>query len=1041
MSEEQNLLEDFNLNLSNNRTFNLFNCNDFILSKIIDQVSTEITKDIFFITKNSKECKLLIEYIEEIWKKKTFYLGSDILKSQTNDLNNRSKLLNILFFLEKNNRKIKFIEQENLYLPFEEGINKKKILIDISKNSLNRESLILKLENFEYRRSEFIERLGDFSVRGSIVDIFAPSCKSPIRVEFFDDKISSINSFDIENERRFKEKLHKVEVVTLKESDSGRKDLLVADYIENSIVFSDCIIEDSQVNSTKAKNFIKKNKIIYIDPLKKEDATEGYEFNIQYLKEEASSSISSLMNVLDKEKSAEEITLIADAQTINNLKVDLKAQHLEKILFLNGFLRKPFILRNPRKIFLSFTNKEEGKKESSHSEKYAKKSFKLSGFNDLKEGDLVIHKDFGLCFFNGIKNKLIENMYVDFIECKFSHNDLLLIPIDRISLIQKYIGSSDGKALDTLRTKAWSGKVKKARRVAQTTAREILSLYAQRKSVKGFPFKLNNQEIAAFEETFEFEETVDQKNAILDTYKDMQSSSPMDRLICGDVGFGKTEVALRASFLSAINLKQSVLVAPTTLLAHQHLRTFIDRFKEFPIRVEGVTRFTRKKELDKIIEDSISGKIDILIGTHKIFSKQIKLKNLGLIIIDEEHKFGVSDKEKIKQIKKGIDSLSISATPIPRTLQLSLSGLREISLLSTPPKERLSIETYIEEFDASLIKKAISYELARNGRVFFVHNEIASIEKIHKNIMDICPGVEVKFIHGQMRGDAIEETLQAFIDGKVKVLITTTIIEAGLDIRQANTMIINNAHKFGLSDLYQLRGRIGRGSNKGKAFLLIPNQEISETAKKRLNAIRKLTRLGSGFNIAMEDLEIRGAGNLFGTQQSGNIFDVGIEFYLELLEKEINNIKDTAMNEEEEVEVIANQNIYIPDNYIESAERRLYYYKKISLIGSTNDSLELLEELLDKFGVIPNQVQNLIYITLIKIESQRLGIYKLIFKKESVIFLSKKIKKIKEFQVEIKKIAINPPEIYKLLSETINIENMLKSNYEIVDGRFIIKLN
>jgi transcription-repair coupling factor (superfamily II helicase) len=254
-------------------------------------------------------------------------------------------------------------------------------------------------------------------------------------------------------------------------------------------------------------------------------------------------------------------------------------------------------------------------------------------------------------------------------------------------------------------------------------------------------------------------------------------------------------------------------------------------------------------------------------------------------------------------------------------------------------------------------------------------------------------------------------------------------------------MIINNEHKFGLSDLYQLRGRIGRGSNKGKAFLLIPNQEISETAKKRLNAIRKLTRLGSGFNIAMEDLEIRGAGNLFGTQQSGNIFDVGIEFYLELLEKEINNIKDTAMNEEEEVEVIANQNIYIPDNYIESAERRLYYYKKISLIGSTNDSLELLEELLDKFGVIPNQVQNLIYITLIKIESQRLGIYKLIFKKESVIFLSKKIKKIKEFQVEIKKIAINPPEIYKLLSETINIENMLKSNYEIVDGRFIINLN
>ena len=306
----------------------------------------------------------------------------------------------------------------------------------------------------------------------------------------------------------------------------------------------------------------------------------------------------------------------------------------------------------------------------------------------------------------------------------------------------------------------------------------------------------------------------------------MQAQIPMDRLICGDVGFGKTEVALRASFLSSMNLKQTAVVAPTTLLAHQHLKTFKNRFQKFPIRIEGVTRFTKKSDLNKIIEDSVNGKIDILIGTHKIFSKEIVLKNLGLIIIDEEHKFGVSDKEKIKQLKKGVDSLSISATPIPRTLQLSLSGLREISLLATPPKERLSIETYLEEFDLLLIKESIDFELKRNGRVFFIHNDIASIEKIYLKIKKICPGIKIEFIHGRMTGDKVEGILKQFIDGDIKILITTTIVEAGLDIREANTMIINNAHKFGLSDLYQLRGRIGRGDKKGKAILLITNEEI-----------------------------------------------------------------------------------------------------------------------------------------------------------------------------------------------------------------------
>ena len=385
-----------------------------------------------------------------------------------------------------------------------------------------------------------------------------------------------------------------------------------------------------------------------------------------------------------------------------------------------------------------------------------------------------------------------------------------------------------------------------------------------------------------------------------------------------------------------------------------------------------------------------------------------------------------------------MDSLSISATPIPRTLQLSLSGLREISLLATPPKERLSIETYIEEFDLLLIKESIDFELKRNGRVFFIHNEIASIEKIYLKIKKICPGIKIEFIHGRMTGDKVEGTLKQFIDGDIKILITTTIVEAGLDIREANTMIINNAHKFGLSDLYQLRGRIGRGDKKGKAFLLIPNEEISDNAKKRLEAIRKLTKLGSGFNIAMEDLEIRGAGNLFGTQQSGNIFDVGIEFYLELLEKEINKVKNNNIDENQEAEVIYNQNVYIPENYIESAERRLFYYKKISLVTTKREYLDLIEELLDKFGLVPLEVQNLINISLIKINLQRMGVHKILIKDSSIVIYSKKFKKLKEIQIEIRNLNSEPKEITKFLEEKSNIEEILKSDYEIVNGKFII---
>lgn len=1037
MSEFDSYVNQIPLEIKGKNNFVLRQTNEFIISQLINEISISTDKPIYYVTRDSKECTLLIEYIEDVWNKKTYYLDNIFLNSKESQLNERDKLLDKLHFLQKNNNEIRFIELNNLYSSFNEDLRKEKLLLEIDNIKLNREKLINKLESFEYKKNDFIEKLGEYSVRGSIVDIFTPTYKSPIRIEFLKDKIHSMNNFNIENERRENNNFYKIEILSLK-SKVKKKNSTLIDYIEDSIIFTD-LSADSFLKNKKFKKFNKRNKIIQTNPIGMIESASQFEFNVKNIEERLSGSVTDLSKFIEKQERNSKITIVSDSNTIDNLKVDLPKK--ENLFFLKGFLRKSFQVLNFNEFFLSFNPSNNNRNLNINSKKYANSSFKLSGFNDLKPNDLIIHKDYGLCSFNGIKNKVIGAKKVDFIECMFEHNDLLLIPIDRISLIQKYIGPKEKKKLDSLRTKIWSGKVKRAKKVAETTAREILSLYAQRKSIKGFNFKINNEEIEDFENTFEYEETIDQKNAIMDTYNDMQKSLPMDRLICGDVGFGKTEIALRAAFLSSMNMKQTAIITPTTLLAHQHLKTFKKRLAKFPLRVEGVTRFSKQKELDNIIHDLENGKIDILIGTHKIFSKKIKIKNLGLIIVDEEHKFGVSDKEKIKQLKKGIDSLSISATPIPRTLQLSLSGLREISLLATPPKERLSIETHIEKFDNLLIKEAIEYEINRKGKTFFIHNEIKSIENLYKNIKKIMPKIRVNFIHGKMKGDVTEKVLKDFIDGNLDVLITTTIIEAGLDIQDANTIIINDAHKFGLSDLYQLRGRIGRGNKKGKAYLLIPNTEITNNAKKRLDAIRNLTKLGSGFNIAMEDLEIRGAGNLFGTQQSGNIYDVGIEFYLELLEKEVRKINKQTIDETSEVEIIYKENTFIPKYYIESAERRLFYYKKISLVSDKKDYADLIEELLDKFGPIPKELQNLMNISLIKVECQRIGIHKMAIERKKIVMHSKKIKEMKKIEIEMNGLNTEPKEVIRYLKNVKDIKEILKSHYEIIDGRFIINNN
>ena len=1028
-------MKELGINLRNYSSHSIFQSNDFITSVLISGISKNTNKNIYFIANSSKECSVLIEHLEQTFGNETYYLDNEILNSNPTENNKRNKLLNLLFFLGDNQKKIKFIDKDNLNFSFKENLNNKNLYINKKNSNQSRDNLIKNLTKMGYKDTEFTENFGEYSVRGSIIDIYPPNLSLPIRIEFYKDLVSSINEFHVEDGRRSSEEITQLCIADTRGGDALKNNSSIFDQIKDSIIILDYGLS-LPIKVSQETLLRKKNKIIYLDPITKIKNTKEFIFSISQVEDKFVDSLSSLKKLT---KSYDNQSLIiTDKDTREKLKRDLGEDYSPKLQFLDGFLRKSFIMENFKTPVLSFSKARNSREKRKKFNIEAQTSFKLASFTDLSAGDLIVHKNFGLCIYNGLKNKIINNIPTDFIECEFSLKDLLLIPIDKINLIQKYIGGSKGKNLDTLRSKAWSIKVKRAKKIAQNTAKEILSLYAQRKSTNGFSFKMNQVEISEFENTFEYEETMDQKNAINETYMDMQKIKPMDRLICGDVGFGKTEIALRASYLSCINSKQTIVVAPTTLLAHQHFNTFSKRFKDFPVRVESISRFTKTKKLEETLADLSSGRIDILIGTHKALSEKIKLENLGLIIIDEEHKFGVSAKEKIKQLKKGVDSLSISATPIPRTLQLSLTGLREISLISTPPKERLSIETYIEIYNLKLIKKIISYELKREGRVFFIHNEINTIEKIYQDIKNIYPEEGVAYIHGQMKGEEVEIKLRSFIDGNIKILITTTIIEAGIDIKEANTMIINNAQNFGLSDLYQLRGRIGRGKEKGRAYLLIPNKDITQNAKKRLSAIRKLTKLGSGFNIALEDLEIRGAGNLFGTEQSGNIYDVGIEFYLDLLEKEIGKLKNNQQIESLETEVISQISFFIPRKYIESSETRLFYYKKISLVNKKGDSIKIIEELLDKFGTVPQEILNLICISEIKIECERLRVSKIILKKEALIMNIKKIGKITNAQIEIINFDAKPSETLEFLSKISKMEDILKSNYEIINDKFII---
>ncbi len=598
----------------------------------------------------------------------------------------------------------------------------------------------------------------------------------------------------------------------------------------------------------------------------------------------------------------------------------------------------------------------------------------FSDFSDLKPGDFVVHVDHGIGQFEALRQVAVEGANGEFMLLKFAGDAKLYVPLARIDLIQKYtsLGGVEPQ-LDRLGTTVWEARKSRVKKSVSDMADQLLELYAERKLAVGHTFPPDTNFTREFDDAFEFEETADQQRAIDDVKRDMESNLPMDRLLCGDVGYGKTEVAMRAAFKAIADSKQVAILAPTTVLAFQHFQTFKRRFAAFPVRVEMISRFRTEKEQKKVLEEVEAGKVDILIGTHRILSKDVKFQDLGLLVVDEEQRFGVAHKERLKEMRKNVDVLTMSATPIPRTLHMSLVGLRDMSVIETPPKDRLAIQTTVAPFSETLVQRVIQEEMARDGQVFFVHNRVESIVSLAAMINRLVPNARVVVGHGQMRETELEKVMLKFIRDEADVLVSTTIIENGLDIPRANTIIINRADRMGLSELYQLRGRVGRSNQRAYAYLLVPpDTTLSSIARQRLAALKEFSDLGAGFRIAALDLELRGAGNLLGREQHGHIEAVGFDMYCQMMERAVAERKGESVTPERRATLNLGQDIRIPPEYIDSENLRLRIYKRISSVTSEEMRVEVRRELEDRFGPPPPSVENLLEYAVLKAMAEKL---------------------------------------------------------------------
>lgn len=646
----------------------------------------------------------------------------------------------------------------------------------------------------------------------------------------------------------------------------------------------------------------------------------------------------------------------------------------------NIILKESQIIISTGVLSTGYENKETGLIVLSSNEIFSKSKSKIrakasttfkSGekivFADLKVNDLVVHRNHGIGIFIGVKTITVDNLTKDYMAIKYRNDDILYVPTNNLDNVRKYIGEASNLKLNKLGGKEWQETKAKVKKNLRTVAKELIELYAKRENSKGYAFSKDTPWQTQFEDSFPYTETDDQLRCIAEVKKDMEQEKPMDRLLCGDVGYGKTEVAIRGAFKAVMDGKQVAYLAPTTVLANQQYQEFKERMKDFPITIELLNRFRTKKEQTETVNKLKQGKVDIVVGTHRILSKDVEFSNLGLLIIDEEHRFGVKDKEKIKQYKASVDVLTMTATPIPRTLQMSIVGIRDMSVIYDPPQDRKPIQTYVLEYDTELIKEAIIKEIERGGQIFYIYNNVQNIANKALRIQELVPEAKVSYAHGKMGGEEIEDIMQEFVEGKTNVLVCTTILESGIDIPNANTIIVENSDRFGLAQLYQIRGRVGRSNKQAFAYITYRKDKIiGEDAMQRLKAIKEFTEFGSGFKIATRDLQIRGAGSIFGEVQSGHIEQIGYDMYNKLLEEVIKETKGEIVKDEEEITIDINISSFIPESYIEDASQKIEIYQDIADCRNEEDIQNIIDEIIDRYGNMPAEVENLIKIARIK---------------------------------------------------------------------------
>ena len=627
--------------------------------------------------------------------------------------------------------------------------------------------------------------------------------------------------------------------------------------------------------------------------------------------------------------------------------------------------------------------------ESGVKKRKASTTFKQSEkvvFADLKQGDIVVHRTHGIGQFVGVNTIDANGVTKDYIKIKYKNDDMLYVPTNNLDNVRKYIGGGDSAPkLNKLGSKEWTNTKDKVKKNLREVAKDLIELYAKRQKMKGYAYSKDTEWQRQFEGEFPYQETDDQLRCIEEVKKDMENSRPMDRLLCGDVGYGKTEVAIRAAFKAVMDHKQVAYLVPTTVLANQQYEGFKKRMENFAINVEVLNRFRTKKEQEQIIKKLKLGEVDVVVGTHRLLSQDVEFKDLGLLIIDEEHRFGVKDKEKIKKLKTSVDVLTMTATPIPRTLHMSILGVRDMSVIYEPPQNRRPVQTYVLEYDAEVIKEAITKELERGGQVYYLYNNVENISKKALDISELVPEAKVDFAHGKMTGREIEDIMQRFINGEINVLVCTTILESGIDIPNANTIIVENADRLGLAQLYQIRGRVGRSNKQAYAYVTYKRDKLlSEVADKRLKAIREFTEFGSGFKIAMRDLEIRGAGSLLGEIQHGHMEQVGYDTYCNLLDQVVKEMQGIEIEEEQEIQIDINISSYIPDSYIDSSSQKIEVYQNIALCRTEADIQNVIDEIIDRYGAMPKELENLIEVARIKELCRKAGVVKVSQKKNMI---------------------------------------------------------